>query len=1010
MLRSIPDNANYLNVSTIDNSYNQTPSSSTQNTSDAPNDEMLTEGYQAPPTSSPINSSEEKVDTSAGQSVKQSLLLPELDFFCGSLGDQEIQFARQKVPKDGECGFNALEINRSDLRDVLIGLSDRQDILERLCEEVYEAFFTNKIECTSEFTSLKDRYHRRLDRLGQSLRDVRERNPEMPAFALESDARAVISNSIQWLRENDKTEDAELVQQALSKKEDANTALMNYCKSSEAYRLYCEAYLKGLWLGCESAKIYAEQNHFRLFIWERPSNQDHLYLRHRTDSNQPKDRHLIFLNGNHFDRLFPIPFVKVQDRSPSPSPASTSIKAVEVAHNTSTPSPKRIFDVVRDIFNPIKEFAERYKVPLMKCFSEFETKILDLVHKVSKFAAVAFFAVGLMMVIIHNPAQVLSYNYGFCATAVFLITSSVHMVIYIIRNRAEERVRRAEENAKAEAKLAAERKEKEKALREKEIALEAIRQREVLAQERERKAEEDAKLKIAEEQGKFRQEIADRDLRNKQEKDRIKQEQEDAIKAQDAAAKQREEDLRSTLNAQAESVERAAQTVREKSKRRQTELELQLANQIANNEGTAGTLEALTQHHTEALENLANVEKERNQAAERATLLQNDLERAQTKIAQLESTSKETAEQNTREQDDLKSLLLAKGTDLANALGGIEKLEQSNSSLEMEKGSLESELSQVKGVNQTLMKSFRLLLEGGVKIINVWEAHIIKLQKTEANGMYLDHVKSYYADCYTLFKEGKTKLDTIESEQALPVPPSTTKPESDLLNTVLGFVPFTAQRRSKKEDAKKAASHSNPDSSKDSTHEMKPAGTSSGIDSESVMSNLSNSNSSSNLRQTGFVPQSTGIYQGPPGLASQPPETYQRPPGLAPQSPGTYQGPPGFAHKSTGVYPQQSGFVPESRGFYPGQSHERQQPGFSGQPSAGSQPNHSWQPGSYGGQSRMVESDQGGYSEQPQPLLRPPTPKGSLPPTTASSQDLPSVEPSAQTPAEVHPDLIDWGE
>lgn len=449
MLKSVSSgNLHQSFASAGDNSYHQPPpSSSTQDPSDALSAEMVTEVNKAsedvseiPPNSSLINTSKEKVDTSGGQRIKQSLRLPEFDFFCGSFDDQEIRFARQRVPGDGDCGFTALEMNRSDLRDVLIELSERQDIRNRLCDEVYEAFASDKIECTLEFTSLKDKYHRRQARFDQSLRDVRERNSKIPAFSLESDGRAVYSNSKKWLRENGKEEDAKRLQLAFIKTEGANTALMNYCKSQEAYRLYCEAYLNGLWLGCESAKIYAEQNHFRLFIWEQSSSQVHLILRHRTDSDQSKNRHLIFLNGNHFDRLHPIPFVKVQD----------SKKTVGITQHIPLSAPKRIFDVARDIFNPIKALVERHKESMMKCVSKLGAKLLDLVHKVSRFAVFTFFTMGLMMVIIENPVAVLSYNYGFCATAVFLITSLIYLVIHISRSRDEEKAVAAQAQAAAE--------------------------------------------------------------------------------------------------------------------------------------------------------------------------------------------------------------------------------------------------------------------------------------------------------------------------------------------------------------------------------------------------------------------------------------------------------------------------------------------------------------------------------------------------------------------------------
>lgn len=223
----------------------------------------------------------------------------------GTLNDQDIHFEKITIPGDGDCGFTALGVNRLELKETLFPLFERKEIRDRLFEEVYEAFITNAIGVTTQFhsyTLIRDARQRLLDK---ALRGVRERNNSLPLFS----DNTLYQQSIGWLKTNGQPNDAKLLEDAYLNNEQAINNLVSYCYSEEAYQHYCAAYLQKLWLGCESAIIFAEQKDLSLYIWEL-TETEHLNLRrfHCSSNQSTAPLHILYSNGNHFDRLIAKPF------------------------------------------------------------------------------------------------------------------------------------------------------------------------------------------------------------------------------------------------------------------------------------------------------------------------------------------------------------------------------------------------------------------------------------------------------------------------------------------------------------------------------------------------------------------------------------------------------------------------------------------------------------------------------------------------------------------------------
>ncbi|MFI5342608.1 MAG: hypothetical protein ACHQUC_00125 [Chlamydiales bacterium] len=256
--------------------------------------------------------------------------------FCGSLGSSEINFQKEEITGDDNCGFAALGKTQEDVRDTLINLSRQVDIRDRLCDEIYEAVTTNAKAIITDagerrFQSLR-RWSETQGLWDQTLKTIRDKHEALLTFSAESDDDAVYHKSISWLRKHSRRLDAVDLEHAFSAREHAKGKLKHDCKSGEIYyHLYCKAYLNKLRLGCESAIILAEQWDFPLYIWEESPTLNHLRLKKSyspSTLDQSRAVHLLYSKGNHFDRLvlaLPSPLVVEMKGSPPPPPGSAGV-------------------------------------------------------------------------------------------------------------------------------------------------------------------------------------------------------------------------------------------------------------------------------------------------------------------------------------------------------------------------------------------------------------------------------------------------------------------------------------------------------------------------------------------------------------------------------------------------------------------------------------------------------------------------------------------------------------
>jgi ankyrin repeat protein len=229
-----------------------------------------------------------------------------LDLFSGRLSenDQNVIFQRKIIFGDGNCGLNVLNTDRKEFAETLLSLSQYADVREHLWHEIYQAFSSKELPPPPEWERLLDQssiIHLQWDEL---IRTLRDNITEATNFNGNQ-----IKELINWLTEHHHLDWAERLKETNSAIVQAEEALRLYCSSKEIYEEYARSYISNqqrLWVGHDSALLYARVRNITLYIWESSKeNPEKLKLRNHTVAKNPQRViHLYYPSGSfHFDLL-----------------------------------------------------------------------------------------------------------------------------------------------------------------------------------------------------------------------------------------------------------------------------------------------------------------------------------------------------------------------------------------------------------------------------------------------------------------------------------------------------------------------------------------------------------------------------------------------------------------------------------------------------------------------------------------------------------------------------------
>lgn len=219
------------------------------------------------------------------------------------------EFEEHAVHPDGDCGFTALGVERSTVATYLLSLINDNESREFLADEICDAFLTHsateKIEGLAPLDSqiwqqLLERQNSAQNNLDVKFRQMRDQE----GAATE---RLTLDQFINWLQDNDKPLDAQLLVQERLTVFQAEDALKIYCKQKNVFEYYINKLgTTKLWLGYKSGLLYAKQMQMNLYIWRKEENDaGRLVLMDFYETTNPmQEIHMLHTAGfTHFNFL-----------------------------------------------------------------------------------------------------------------------------------------------------------------------------------------------------------------------------------------------------------------------------------------------------------------------------------------------------------------------------------------------------------------------------------------------------------------------------------------------------------------------------------------------------------------------------------------------------------------------------------------------------------------------------------------------------------------------------------
>ena len=216
--------------------------------------------------------------------VKNPLNNKRTTFLSGCLPDGvQVKFSEEFVAPNGNCGFTALGVSRDQVANCLMALKNSNIMRKKLASEIQQAFETHELK-TPEWENLALVRDDRQTESSHYFRSLCEQFPDwqpLPGQELTEQE----SSLLKFLEEKNQINIIKEFRQKRLALFQSEEDLKLYCQKQEIFTLYADALRKRLWLGYESALIYAQNREISICIWRKThdsSNQLKLIDHHFT--------------------------------------------------------------------------------------------------------------------------------------------------------------------------------------------------------------------------------------------------------------------------------------------------------------------------------------------------------------------------------------------------------------------------------------------------------------------------------------------------------------------------------------------------------------------------------------------------------------------------------------------------------------------------------------------------------------------------------------------------------
>lgn len=221
-------------------------------------------------------------------------------------GIQALNFIEHPVIGDGDCGFHALGITRQQLVEVLLPLKDSNIDRHTITPEIRYTLLSDDIPEKIKppiWHSLKNNYQTSWNILEHKMSELKTNinEPYPSEFGL--------GERVAWLKEKiDSVTEQEQLIAAFTIFNKNSQNIDELCELPETFIIYINLYMipNTLWLGYQTALLWARSSQTSLTIWSHDTNADNLLsLMH--SYHAPEERniiHILHTSGfTHFNLL-----------------------------------------------------------------------------------------------------------------------------------------------------------------------------------------------------------------------------------------------------------------------------------------------------------------------------------------------------------------------------------------------------------------------------------------------------------------------------------------------------------------------------------------------------------------------------------------------------------------------------------------------------------------------------------------------------------------------------------
>ncbi len=213
--------------------------------------------------------------------------ISDVPLLCEQLPNgKTIFFSEKAVAGKGDCGFISLGITRKKLVNCLMPLMAERSARRTLRKEIQQAVETGEFK-RPKLQSLLQTRTTFMTWYDEKTRHIKEKFPSAHIDSTQTQEEQRKS-LIDWLEQQGEQEEAATLRYIKRSCREIERTFKETCQSKKIAKAYITELGKKIWLGYQSALLYATHNRISLYIWRKRTNKQQVVLMHHYEDDQPR--------------------------------------------------------------------------------------------------------------------------------------------------------------------------------------------------------------------------------------------------------------------------------------------------------------------------------------------------------------------------------------------------------------------------------------------------------------------------------------------------------------------------------------------------------------------------------------------------------------------------------------------------------------------------------------------------------------------------------------------------